>query len=146
MDRPGSAPVRVRADDEIAACYALLRELRPHLVKEELVDRVRRQEREHGFEMVVIREADRPVALAGFRVAEFLAWGRVLYVDDLITTESARGRGFGGRLLDWLIDEARRRGCGEIHLDSGVHRFAAHRLYHARRMEISSHHFSRRLV
>jgi hypothetical protein len=26
-----------------------------------------------------------PAAVAGFRIAEFLAWGRNLYVDDLVT-------------------------------------------------------------
>lgn len=44
--------------------------------------------------------------------------------------------------MDWLLAEAKRRGCAELHLDSGAHRFSAHRLYHSRRLEISSHHFS----
>jgi hypothetical protein len=48
--------------------------------------------------------------------------------------------------MDWLIAEARRRECDELHLDSGVLRFQAHRLYHSRRLEISSHHFSIRLT
>src|SRR5690606_28367957 len=83
-----------------------------------------------------------PVSVAGYRAVHFLAWGRTFYVDDLITDEAARGRGHGGRLLDWLIDEARQLQCPAFHLDSGVHRWAAHRLYHSRRMIISSHHFS----
>jgi hypothetical protein len=44
-----------------------------------------------------------------------------------------------------MIEEARRLGCGEFHLDSGVgpDRTDAHRLYFNKRMRISSHHFSR---
>jgi GNAT superfamily N-acetyltransferase len=133
-------------DAEILGCWPLFRVLRPHLVEGELVGRVRRQESEHGYALIWVEEAGVPVALAGFRVMEFLAWGRVLYVDDLVTDEARRGRGHGGRLLDWLLEEARRRDCAELHLDSGVQRFAAHRVYHSRRLEIRSLHFSRRLV
>lgn len=129
-------------DEEIRRCFPLYHELRPHLVEAEIVERVRRQQRGHGYVLVFVEEEGVPVALAGFREAEFLAWGRVLYVDDLVTAAKARGRGHGGLLMDWLLAEARRRGCAELHLDSGVHRFSAHRLYHSRRLEISSHHFS----
>jgi GNAT superfamily N-acetyltransferase len=136
---------RATTDADIQGCWPLFRVLRPHLVEGELVARVRRQASEYGYELVWVEEDGLPVALAGYRVMEFLAWGRVLYVDDLVTDEARRGRGHGGRLLDWLLEEARRRDCAELHLDSGVHRFAAHRVYHSRRLEISSHHFSRRL-
>jgi hypothetical protein len=47
--------------------------------------------------------------------------------------------------MDWMIDEAKRLYCDELHLDSGVgpDRADAHRLYLNKRMRISSHHFSR---
>lgn len=137
------APVcRAATDAEILRCFPLFHELRPHLREAEIVERVRRQEREHGYELVYREQAGRPVALAGYRVMEFLAWGRVFYVDDLVTARDARGAGHGGRVMDWLLAEAKRRDCAELHLDSGVHRFSAHRLYHSRRLEIHSHHFS----
>ena len=40
--------------------------------------------------------------MAGFRVNEFLAWGKHLYVDDLVTAEGSRGRGLADRLFAWL--------------------------------------------
>jgi GNAT superfamily N-acetyltransferase len=85
------------------------------------------------------------LAVAGFRVADSLAWGRHLYIDDLSTVPDARRQGHGGALLDWLHDEARRLGCNQLHLDSGTgaDRFDAHRLYHARGYSIYSHHFAR---
>lgn len=136
---------RAESDEAIGRCAPLFRELRPQVREGTLVERIRRQEREHGYRLVCVEEGGAPVALAGYRVTEFLAWGRVLYVDDLVTVPVARGRGYGGVLMDWLLEEARRLGCEELHLDSGVHRFSAHRLYHSRRLEISSHHFSIRL-
>jgi GNAT superfamily N-acetyltransferase len=71
-----------------------------------------------------------------------LAWGRALYVDDLVTLESERSQGHGDALLDWLTEEARRRQCVVLHLDSGTHRHGAHRFYLRKRMHISSYHFS----
>jgi GNAT superfamily N-acetyltransferase len=90
---------------------------------------------------------ERAVAAAGFRVSDNLAWGHHLYIDDLSTTPEARRQGHAGALLDWLIAEGQRLGCGQLHLDSGVgpERFDAHRLYHTQGLAIYSHHFARGL-
>lgn len=95
-----------------------------------------------GYVLVYGLESAAVVTTAGYRIAEYLAWGRTFYVDDLITIASARRRGFGGQMLDWLIERARELRCDQFHLDSGVHRHDAHRLYVSRRMQIGSHHFS----
>ena len=86
-------------------------------------------------------------AVAGFRVNEFLAWGRHLYVDDLVTADGHRGRGLADRLFAWLEEEARNCGCTQLHLDSGVgeDRQDAHRFYFRHGLRISSYHFQREL-
>ena len=38
---------------------------------------------------------------------EMLATGRTLYVDDLVTDEAQRSRGYGKAMLDWLQAHAR---------------------------------------
>jgi GNAT superfamily N-acetyltransferase len=81
------------------------------------------------------------VAVAGYRLSESLVAGRNLYVDDLVSAETERSRGYGKLLLDWLKAEARAAGCSELHLDSGVQRHDAHRFYLRERMHISSYHF-----
>ena len=80
--------------------------LRPNLEEATFVSRVRRQEAQ-GYHLVFIREQGAVVFAAGFRILEFRAWGKVLYVDDLITDPALRGRGFAGALMDWLIAQAR---------------------------------------
>ncbi|MEN8376717.1 MAG: GNAT family N-acetyltransferase [Gemmatimonadota bacterium] len=136
--------IRIAESEEaIRACYPGFSELRPHLAEDDFVERVQRQRREHGYTMAYIEEDGAVVAGAGYRVAEYLAWGRTFYLDDLITATSARGRGYGGALLDWLLERARELDCDQFHLDSGTHRYAAHRLYMGRKLNISSYHFSR---
>ena len=115
--------------------------LRPHLVEADFVARVRRQQAQ-GYRLCCIRESGRVVAAAGYRVLEFLAWGTVLYVDDLITAPNARGTGCAGALLDWLISRAREQGCDALHLDSGYQRNDAHRLYLKKGLHLDCHHFA----
>ena len=84
-------------------------------------------------------------AAAGFRVLELLAWGRALYVDDLVTLPDRRGRGHADALFGWLEAEAARLGCDQLHLDSGLgpDRADAHRFYFRHGLRIVSFHFAR---
>lgn len=91
-------------------------------------------------------DVEAAVAFAGFRVQHALAWGRYLYVDDLITMAAYRGQGVADALFDWLVAESQRLACEQLHLDSGVHRHVAHRFYLKHGMDITSHHFQRSLL
>ena len=127
--------------EEIRRCHPVMRELRTHIAEEEeFVDRVLRQQRE-GYQVAFLQSDDEICAVAGYRFLETLFSGKVLYVDDLITRERDRSHGFGGKLLDWLIDQACTHACDNLELDSGVQRFDAHRFYFSKRMSISSYHF-----
>lgn len=130
---------------EIEACYPVLHELRPHLSKDGFITQVQRQMQNHGYVLVYGISQNQVVAAAGYRVAEFLAWGRTFYVDDLTTLSATRKLGYGGKILDWLLEKAKELSCDQFHLDSGVHRHDAHRLYLGRKLQISAHHFSKDL-
>lgn len=134
------------SDDDLARCFPAVKVLRPHVDEAAFLPQVRRQQ-QAGYELVAIGAPSAPaVAVAGYRLAEFLAWGRVLYIDDLITLPEARGQGHGGRLLQWLVARAVEHGCDEVHLDSGYQRQAAHRLYLNQGFDLACHHFSRKTV
>ena len=129
------------AEADVRAAFLVMVQLRPHLSEDEFVVRVGRQSAA-GYHLAVLDDGGRVVAAAGYRFHETLVWGKLLYVDDLVTAESDRSRGYGQFLFDWLFQQARDADCHEFHLDSGVQRFAAHRFYLRNRMRISSHHFS----
>ncbi|MBA3833980.1 MAG: GNAT family N-acetyltransferase [Chthoniobacterales bacterium] len=127
---------------EIARCFPVMRQLRTHFEDEQtFVAQVQRQ-RADGFRLASLEDDEGVRAVAGYRISESLYAGRFCYVDDLVTDQAAHSLGYGGALFDWLVAEARAAGCGQLELDSGVHRFAAHRFYLTKRMIISSHHFS----
>lgn len=140
--------IRELGDDaaELTAAWPVMSQLRPALTAQTFVAQVRVQMRDEGFRLVAgFDDHDVARALAGFRIETMLHRGRSLYVDDLVTDAGARSHGFGAALFDWLVAEARRLNCRELHLDSGVQRFDAHRFYLRQRMAITAHHFALRL-
>ncbi len=144
VNDPLMQPEHAETDAEIAACFDVMSELRPHLERGKFVALVRSMEA-GGFRLACIRAGGRVVAVAGYRISTNLFMGRNLYVDDLVTTESARSKGYGGQLLAWLRGIAVENGCQGFHLDSGVQRKRAHEFYLREGMELSSYHFSVRL-
>jgi GNAT superfamily N-acetyltransferase len=137
---------------DTALAVPALRELRPNLPVDDaaVVARIDRVQRPEGYRLLaVLPDGGGPaLAVAGFRRVSNLAWGDVLYVDDLVTREAARGRGAASALLTAIDDEASRLGLAAVHLDSGhgVDRAAAHRAYLRHGYRISSHHFARELT
>jgi GNAT superfamily N-acetyltransferase len=135
-----------KTNEDIARCYEVMSELRPHVARADFVARVKRQHEIADYDLALVTGSDGEVkAVAGFRITESLAWGKYLYVDDLVAKSDERSKGYGGTLFDWLVEHAKNNDCDQFHLDSGVHRFAAHRFYLTKRMSIESHHFGMKL-
>lgn len=140
-----SARIRLaETPEEIARCFTVMFELRPHLEPVSFVEQVRRQQAE-GYRLAFLEDGSAVQSCAGYRISENLSSGRFMYVDDLVTASSARSSGFGGELFDWLVAQARAEGCAQFQLDSGVQRFGAHRFYLMKRMDITAHHFGLKL-
>lgn len=146
MATTASSPITVQrmvTPAEIDATFTVMHQLRPALAVADYRVAVERM-MQSGFHLAAALEGTEEAivrAVAGYRFGESLAWGRYLYVDDLVTDGAARSRGLGKQLLDWLKAEARAHGCGALHLDSGVQRHGAHRFYLRERMDIASFHF-----
>jgi len=129
---------------ETHLAFGPMHQLRPHIpTVDDFVNRVNGFQRPEGYRLVASFAGEVAVAAGGFRRLHTLAWGDVIYIDDLVTLESYRGRGHASRLLGWILNEARRLGCEQVHLDSAPHRHPAHRLYLSDGYHISAFHFSR---
>jgi GNAT superfamily N-acetyltransferase len=132
----------VSNDSELRAACELLRELRPAYSIESLVAAVREARESNGYDIAFVESGGDILCAAGFVITFKLAWGRNLYVDDLVTTETRRSEGAGSAMIEWLKSHARANDCRELHLDSGVQRFGAHRFYLRHGFDITSHHFA----
>ena len=140
-DVTGIEIVLARGDEEIAASFDVMSQLRPHLRREEYVATMHALRESDGLQLLTLREGGTVRAVATFRVMNMLYCGRLLYVDDLVTDESGRSRGYGSRLIARLKDEAHARGCSQIQLISHVKREGAHRFYFREGFGIECFHF-----
>src|SRR5882757_7443113 len=94
-----------QTDSEILSCFPVLKELRPFLTDEKsFLEKIQRMMKT-GFQLVCVEiENKKVVAVGGFRIEEMLHRGKSIYLDDLGTLEEFRSAGYGGKIIDYLID------------------------------------------
>lgn len=129
------------SEDELTKCYPVIVQLRPHLEEQDFIQMVNEQQK-YNYKVAYVEENNQVVAVAGFRTSQCLAWGKFLYVDDLVTDDDHRSKGYGKKLLTWLKQYAKLQGCQQLHLDSGMQRQDAHRFYDREKMTRAGYHFS----
>lgn len=128
-------------DKELDKVALVMLQLRPNYTYDSITKQMKKQLKQ-GYQLAFVENNGMVIAVAGFVINEKLAWGKHLYVDDLVTLETKRSTGAGKFLMDWLKQYAKEKNCEQLHLDSGVEKFSAHRFYLREQFKIASHHFS----
>ncbi|MGA9639506.1 GNAT family N-acetyltransferase [Flavobacterium sp.] len=129
---------------EIASCWQAISILRPMLERDRFVATIQGLQKE-GYCLLYIQEDHQTVAIAGYRIYTMLYCGKMLYLDDLSTLETQRGKGHATTLLNHLKEIALNNNCVSIQLDSGPSRATAHKLYFKENFTISAYHFHKNL-
>lgn len=132
-------------DQEIRMCWEALYLLRPMLEPGSFVSQIKEMQKE-GYTLLYLFDDHKVVSIAGYRIYNMLYCGKMLYIDDLSTLESARGKGYATTLLKQLYEIAAHHDCKSVHLDSGHVRTIAHKLYLKEDFTISAFHFSKPIV
>lgn len=113
--------IRELHEEETALAYAAMAELRTHLVRDQdaFIVQVNEVQRPQSYRLFAAFDPEdrEAAAVAGFRRLSSLAWGDVLYIDDLSTRAASRRRGHGRSLLAAVEREARELGCVAVHLE-----------------------------
>ena len=90
----------IESEEDALASFPIMKVLRPHLEINQFQEQLSRQ-RQQGYRLAALVDDNEEIsALAGFRFAEFMAWGKVLYLDDLITDPAKLKNGYAGALLE----------------------------------------------
>jgi GNAT superfamily N-acetyltransferase len=132
-------------ESEIRRCFPVIAELRPHFTDEDaFVEQVKRQSENHDFKLVFLDE-NGVQAVGGIRLGEWLARGKYLEIEDLVTAADSRSKNYGGQLFDWIENYARHENCREIKLVSHVTRYGAHKFYLRKGMILDAHFFSKEI-
>lgn len=132
-------------DEQIAATFAVMQQLRPHLEQSRYVPMIRSLMASDGLRVLALADEGAVRAVAAYRVMNMLYCGRLLYIDDLVSDGQSRSRGHGAQLISALRRIGRELGCSEIQLISRTTREQAHRFYFREGFGIECFHFRTRL-
>lgn len=110
----------VKSKNDLERCYPVMKELRPHLSFADYLSIYDQSHASDGYEIVAIEDGGRIVAVMGYRFLSDFVRGKHVYVDDLVSTESARSKGLGAELLKFAEDVAARSGCKSLRLCTGI--------------------------
>ena len=113
--------------DWLAAAEVLHRQLRPN-IPHPYADYMRHMFGE-GAEMAILVDGGSVCAAAVYRCHCTTFHGYRFYVDDLITDEAQRARGYGAQMIAWCEMRARERDCDVLDLESGTQRPRTHKFY-----------------
>jgi len=119
----------------------VLRELRAG-IDEALFHERLKLARAQGYRLVAAYDGDIVVGVMGYRFTHDLFWGKTLFVDDLVASETRRGQGIGGLLISTAKEVAQAQDCDHIRLCSGLTRHDAHRFYEVHGMKGFSKQFA----
>ena len=109
----------LQSDAAILGAYPLMKVLRERIAKDTFLDEVRHQQAA-GYRLLAGYEDGKPIALVGVRRAHTLSRGDHLFVDDLVTDESARAAGYGRQMMQFLARNAAAQGIPRIYLDARI--------------------------
>jgi GNAT superfamily N-acetyltransferase len=127
--------------NDIPKLIPVLKVLRPTRTEEELA-KLLEILFDEGYKLAFIGDDEIAFSAIGFRIQTFLYSGKTLYIDDLVTLENHRKKGYGKLLLDFAKNFAKDTNCETFSLDSGIMRKDAHRLYLNEGFDIDCLHFA----
>ena len=119
----------IRTDLEIQQCWEVAFLLRPHLDKSSWLPTIAEMMKNEKYYIAGIIENEKVVAFAGYRFMTSLHSGSIIYIDDLCTLESYRGKGLASRLLKHVESIALSNNKDAVVLDTDFKNNTAQKLY-----------------
>ncbi len=132
----------IKTAAEIQQCWEVAFLLRPHLNKKKWSSTISEMMQNEKYSIAGIIVDDQVVAFAGYRVMTSLHSGNIIYIDDLSTLESYRGKGFASQLLAHVRAIAILTHMDAVELDTGFDNNTAQKLYLKNGFQFSAVHLS----
>jgi ribosomal protein S18 acetylase RimI-like enzyme len=127
---------------EIQQCWEVAFLLRPHLNKDNWSTMISEMMQNERYSIAGIMDNDKIVAFAGYRMMTSLHSGHIIYIDDLCTLESYRGKGLASQLLRHVEAIAISNNKDAVVLDTDFKNNTAQKLYLKNGFQLAALHLS----
>ncbi len=109
--------IRKGQNADIEAVFGLILELAQYeKAVGQVINTPEKMLEQRNFYDFLVAETDGKVVGAAIYFFSYSTWkGRSIYLDDIIVTESMRGKGIGSKLFEALIEIARSEKVGKLH-------------------------------
>lgn len=132
----------IKTDFEIQQCWDVAFLLRPHLDKDNWLPMISEMMQNEKYCIAGILDNDKFVAFAGYRIMTSLHSGNIIYIDDLCTLESYRGKGLASQLLNYVKATAISGNKDAVVLDTDFNNNTAQKLYLKSGFQFAALHLS----
>ena len=132
----------VKTEAEILKCWDVAFLLRPHLDKNKWHSMISEMMQNEKYSIAGIMENDKFVAFSGYRVTTSLHTGNIIYIDDLCTLESHRGKGLASKLLEYVKEIALSAGMDALVLDTDFTNNTAQKVYFKHGFKLAAVHLA----
>ncbi len=121
--------VEMKSLQQLEEAFIILKELRPHLTFEKFTNIYQNAQAEGNYSILGLFSDSQLVAIMGYRFLHDFVRGKHLYIDDLVTSESMRSKGFGAILLQKAEEISQQNGCSTLRLCTGIENKNAKKFY-----------------
>lgn len=137
------------SSEDFLKAFPIVQQLRPNLDELVYLNLIKDMQKE-GYRMFALCDAvidtEKIIAVIGVIQLTNLAYGKHLWVHDLVTDASHRSKGYGEVLLSFINNLAKENGCAVVALSSGFQRIGAHKFYEEKmRFDKTSYVFRKQL-
>lgn len=112
--------VILRTQSELEQAYPVMKELRPHITLQNFLDIYHQSHKTTGYEIAALKVDGQIQAIMGYRILFDYVHGKHCYIDDLVSSEQYRSKGFGAELLKYAEQFSKEQGCTGLRLCTGI--------------------------
>ncbi len=112
--------VVIQSQSELEQVYPLMKELRPHITLQNFLDIYQQSHKTTGYEIAALKQDNQILAIMGYRILYDYVHGKHCYIDDLVSSEPQRSKGYGAELLKYAEQFAQSNGCTGLRLCTGI--------------------------
>ncbi|MDC8006059.1 GNAT family N-acetyltransferase [Aureisphaera galaxeae] len=132
---------RIIPSDKIMDILPLVYKLNEgRITKEVLTERILEMAQQR-YECLGIYDGDALIGVCGMWFQTRHYAGRSCEVDHVIIDDTYRGQGIGDKMMQFVYEHAKKKGCRWVELNTYVHNFPSHKFYYNQGFVAKGYHF-----